>query len=226
MSHRVVDDFAAIRFPAEQLRSAHVNHFYDDNFMFFELGGDNNLWTSSPKSGREMRVRSWNLLEIGSKWEVMRQIVTFAASCEGGGMRFNSERGTLAESYIRKARTVLESAVPARALLQAGLACSLKISVKLIGEDAVRGPYNESVLNKLRAIMPPVEGHNVLEWHLHPLHDIKHAAIMFDYARLDKTPIYNMARVSGCEYDGGQIMKRAELEAAHLVQDDALPEPG
>lgn len=226
MSHRVVNDFAAIRFPAEQLRAVLGDRFHDDKFMFFELGGDNNLWTTSPKGGREVRVRSWSLLEIGSKWEVMRQIVTFAASCEGGGMRFNGERGTLAENYIRKARNVLESAVPARALVQAGLSCSLKIGVNLIGEGAVRGRFDEDALNKLRAIMSPVDGDNTQTWHLHPLHDIKHAAIMFEYAGLDKTPIYNMASVNGREYESGQIMKRAELEAAYIIHDDDCPDPG
>jgi hypothetical protein len=46
-------------------------------------------------------------------------------------------------------------------------------------------------------------------WHLHPFHDIKHAAIMFNYANVDQTPIYNQARISGREYEGDRIMSPA-----------------
>jgi hypothetical protein len=47
MSTRIVDDFAAARFPFGQLNAAlGGDRFYQDQVMLFELGGDNNLLAS------------------------------------------------------------------------------------------------------------------------------------------------------------------------------------
>jgi hypothetical protein len=62
-------------------------------------------------------------------------------------------------------------------------------------------------------------------WRLHPFHNIRHAAIMFNYANVDQTPIYNQAHVSGREYEGDRIMSRAAMYKCE-VEDQDLPAPG
>lgn len=109
MSYRIVYDLAATRFSADTLNAAFPDHgFSSDQYLFFELGGDNNLYESYASRQRTLqrRVRNWSLIAMGSEWEVMRQLVTFAASCEGGGMRFSGASETAAETYIRKCRTI------------------------------------------------------------------------------------------------------------------------
>ena len=138
-------------------------------------------------------------------------------------MRFNGERGTLPESYIRKARNIVDSAVTAQALSMAGLSCSMALKVKL--SDGLGDDYTTRRIEALCAEMSPQEEGDSLVWHLNPFHDIKHAAIMFNYANLDKTPIYNKARVNGREYEGDRIMSRAASFKCE-VEDQDLPAPG
>jgi hypothetical protein len=206
MSSRLVDDFAAIRFRADDLNALfETEPFYADQFMFFELGGDNNLFERRT-GGREIRVRSWSLLGVGLDWQIMQKIVTFASACEGGCLRFAGDRQTLAESYIRKARSTLGDAVKPAALYNAGLSCSLEIKVNMNDE---RGRYEQDRVDELRNYLPAQEQGDILTWSLLPFHDLKHAALMFIYSGLDKREIYNKARVSGQEYTGAPIMKRA-----------------
>ena len=136
MSTRIVDDFAAVLLPFAKLNEDLVrlglgdDAFYEDQYMLFELGGDNNFTTRSA-SNHEVRVRSWNLVAVGMRWEAMSTMVQFATSCEGGSMRFAGDRHTSPESYIRKARSTIAPAVPAIALSQAGMYCGAEIRVRL-----------------------------------------------------------------------------------------------
>ncbi|HQT89957.1 MAG TPA: hypothetical protein PK677_15690 [Acidiphilium sp.] len=206
MSSRLIDDFAAIRFRADDLNPLfNKDLFYADQFMFFELGGDNNLFERR-SGGRQIRVRSWSLLGVGQDWEIMQKIVTFASACEGGCLRFAGDRQTLAESYIRKARSALGDAVEPAALYNEGLSCSLEIKVKMTDECE---QYEQNRVEELRSHLPAQKQGDVLSWSLSPFHDMKHAALMFIYSSLDKREIYNKARVSGQEYTGTPIMKRA-----------------
>lgn len=206
MSSRLVDDFAAIRFRADTLNALLENDpFYADQFMFFELGGDNNLFECR-NGGRQVRVRSWSLLGVGMDWQIMGKIVTFAAACESGCLRFAGDRKTMAESYIRKARSTLGEAVEPSALYNAGLSCSYDITLS-VNDD--RSRYQQDRLEELRNHVAPHQQGDLLTWALSPFQDPKHAALMFIYGSLDSREVYNKARVYGHEYAGSPIMKRA-----------------
>ncbi|MBS1080906.1 MAG: hypothetical protein ABF572_10750 [Gluconobacter sp.] len=116
MSYRIVYDLAAVRLPAATLRPYVADSsFHADQYLLMELGGDNNVY-----EGRgSLRARSWSLIGAGQNWEIMRQVVQYAASCEGGGMRFSGASETQAETYIRKCRTVLRDAVAALSAIKA-----------------------------------------------------------------------------------------------------------
>ncbi|MDE2344274.1 MAG: hypothetical protein KGL63_12955 [Betaproteobacteria bacterium] len=216
MSSRLIDDFAAVRFKADDLNALfETDPFYADQFMFFELGGDNNLFECR-NGGRQTRVRSWSLLGVGMEWEIMQKIVTFASACEGGCLRFAGDRQTLAESYIRKARNTLSGAVEPTALYDAGLSCSFEIKVDA---HQARERFMEDRVAELRNHMPAHEHGDVLSWNLLPFSDPKHAALMFIYRGLDKRETYNKARVSGQEYAVGTIMKRASLRGQMAMAD-------
>ncbi|MGE4483014.1 hypothetical protein [Acidocella sp.] len=216
MSSRLIDDFAAVRFKAADLNALfETDPFYADQFMFFELGGDNNLFECR-SGGRQIRVRSWSLLGVGMEWEIMQKIVTFASACEGGCLRFAGDRQTLAESYIRKARNTLSEAVEPAALYNAGLSCGFEIKVDA---NEARGRYMEDRMEELRNYMPAHEHGDVLSWNLLPFNDPKHAALMFIYRGLDTRETYNKARVSGQEYAGAAIMKRARLRGQMAMAD-------
>lgn len=208
MSTFISDDFAAVKFTAEDLQKQ-LDHYRltTDKFMMFELGGYNNTSQAHPRTGREVRSRDWHLIGSGSGYEVMSDVVMMAASCEGGTMRLAKERDTHAETYIRKARTTMAEAVTGEALSQAGLGCIVRLQIPSGIEIP---PYRQKDIDELTALLAPVVREGNREWILNPLHDLKHAAILFTYGHIDERKTYNKARVIGREYDGGPIMSRAK----------------
>lgn len=202
MSYRIVYDHVAVRFPAEMLRRHLVDYcFHADHLMLFELGGDNNLYTG--RTGNT-RVRSWSMIGIGQDWQVMREIVGVAASCEGGGMRFSGAASTQAETYIRKCRNILASSLTPDGIGAAGMACSMALTIQ---PDDVTD-WTRRQIDRLTTFLSPAESDGVLVWKLYPFHEPLHAALLFAFRCLDKTPVYNMATVSGREYDRVPVLRR------------------
>jgi len=204
VSHRIVYDLTAVRFPAEALR-AHFDHhqFYADCFLTLELGGDNNLYIN--RGTGEQRARSWDALALGSDWEVMRQVVTFAASCEGGGMRLTGARDTQAETYIRRHRQAVASAATPEAIRQAGIDCSATLKVAAAGLPEWRARD----LAALRSFGRSTEDEGgAVSVELSPLRDMSQAAALFAWHHLDDRPVYNKMRVHGDCYERGLISKR------------------
>ena len=100
MSHTIEYQTACFVLPSG-LRGIHRT-----KFLIATERGSNNLYET--QGGRERRVREWGIAMLGSLDEVMRQVVTTAASCEGGGLRVGG-RLTTPEAYIRRMRRVLSN---------------------------------------------------------------------------------------------------------------------
>jgi len=213
MSYRIVYDHVAVHFPAQTLRP-HFDHygFHADQFLLFELGGDNNLYLG--RSGKT-RVRSWSLIGAGQDWEVMRGIVGFAAACEGGGMRFATASRTQAESYIRRCRGILGSALTPDGFGLAGMSAT----ITLRATPAALSAWKKERVKELSDRLAPDQDGEELVWTLSPLRDPLHAALFFAFRYLDDTPLYNIARVHGPEYDTTPVLKRVPCDA--FVREDA-----
>lgn len=216
MSHRIVDDNVAVLFPKEALRAAYDHYaFYQDFVILFELGGDNNLFGRHPHTRREVRCRSWCTLAIGAGWEVMRDVVRFSASCEGGGMRFNGHSSTMPETYIRRWRDVTANAVPFESAGLLGLSMVAKIQCDPACEEL---KYSRDDIATLSDLHPPAEVNGKLEWTFYPLRSMHDAALFFAYRHLDSGSIWNMAKVSGPEFDAAPLRSRAgRLATKRLV---------
>lgn len=102
MSHRIVYEQLAITFARDAFPG---NTFYEDQYLFLELGGDNNVISWDGKGSR-----SWSVIAKGMSWQVMQEIVEFSAGCESGSLQPRGRR-VHAESYIAAARRVLKGAV-------------------------------------------------------------------------------------------------------------------
>lgn len=202
MSHRIVYDFAAVKFQANLLAAQPIpeyyQRFYDDHYLFFELGGDNNMTMTHPKNGREVRERQWLLLASGKMWEVMREVVGFAASCEGGGMRLTGEKHTLPETYIKKVRNTLKAAAPSNHASELGLHLSADLRVNpLQNFGKTDAEFKSKAIAALSAIRKPKEEGDDLVWSLFPLLDNLDAALFFSFNHLDLRSTYNKTSVSG-----------------------------
>lgn len=115
MSYRIAYKHVAIMYPHEVLNASLPEgtvHFYEPQYFLLELGGDNNLYESTSGGGCGRRVRSWDALGYGSDWEVIRKVVGFSATCEGGSLRMYSRGDISPETYIRRARNTLAAAIP------------------------------------------------------------------------------------------------------------------
>ncbi|GLH28552.1 hypothetical protein WSS15_12020 [Acetobacter pasteurianus] len=216
MSYRIVYDLAATRFSTDTLNAVFPDHgFSSDQYLFFELGGDNNLYESYSSGHRTLqrRVRSWSLIAMGAEWEVMRQLVTFAASCEGGGMRFSGASETAAETYIRKCRTIVSEAVTPDTLLQK-MGCG--VSLQIARSEIEGSSWRQGNIEKLTTLLGPSGSTDRYEWYLRPLHVIKDAAALLAYGDMDGRPIYNMASVSVLSPSKVPLMKELQSRNAEL----------
>lgn len=215
MSYRIVYDLAATRFSAHTLNAAFPDHgFSSDQYLFFELGGDNNLYESYSSGHRTLhrRVRSWSLIAMGAEWEVMRQLVTFAASCEGGGMRFSGASETAAETYIRKCRTIVSEAVTPDTLLQK-MGCGVSLQIPTLGDECP--DWRKRKIETLTALLGQPGGTDTHDWFVRPLHEMKDAAALFAFGYMDGRPIYNMASVSVICRAKVPLMKDLLVREAH-----------
>ncbi|CDG38900.1 MULTISPECIES: hypothetical protein [Asaia] len=189
MSYRIVYDQVAVKFTAAQLAAACPSeHGREDYFMLFELGGANNMWDCSGA-----RARSWDLIGADREWVVMRKVVEYAASCEGGGMRFANARSTQAETYIRKNRSTLERALTPEGFSETGIGVSASIRVTRSKLQS----WQRERLRRLEALMTPQGDSDYALWELSPLRDPLHAALFFAFHTLDERAIYSKARVHG-----------------------------
>ncbi|MBR0560487.1 hypothetical protein [Neokomagataea anthophila] len=206
MSYRIIYDLIAVRWDLTQLQSVQGDgyedlHFFDDVFLLFELGGDNNVYEGQ---GRR-RARDWSLIGAGQDWEVMREIVGWAASCEGGGMRFSGETRTQAETYIRKCRTSLAKAVSPDAARALGIACSGTI----VAHEEPHGAWRQERIARLTALHPPQEGIVPPKWTgFDLLGSVREAALFLTYRGLSQAPIYNCAYVTGPCHEAAPLLKR------------------
>lgn len=207
MSYRIVYDLAAARFSADTLNAVFPDHgFSSDQYLFFELGGDNNLYESYASRQRilQRRVRNWSLIAMGAEWEVMRQLVTFAASCEGGGMRFSGASDTAAETYIRKCRAIVSEAVTPDTLLQK-MGCGVSLQIATLGDECPE--WRKRKIETLTALLGQPKGTDTHQWFVRPLHEMKDAAALFAFGYMDGRPIYNMASVSVIHQSKLPLMK-------------------
>ena len=128
MSYGIVYDMEAIRLPA-----ALFGH-YDDVLVACELHGSNNCWTWDNKK----RCRDWQTIAIGSEADIMREIVSLASGCCGGGMVLYGQRHTEPEAYIRRWRKTLAKA--ARSLEEfAGRGMRLRARIWFSSEQIANG---------------------------------------------------------------------------------------
>lgn len=74
-------------------------------FLIATESGSNNL-TETARSGRERRVRSWDIAMVGTFDQVLKQAVVIASYCEGGGLKIGG-RQTTPEAYIGRIRRLL-----------------------------------------------------------------------------------------------------------------------
>lgn len=214
MSHRIVYDILAVRFPGEALRS-HVDHyrFVDDAFLLLELGGDNNCYTVVGRS--ERRARAWDVLALGCDWEVMRQAATFSSSCEGGGLRLTGSSRTQAETYIRRHRQAVATAAMPDAAGHVGLSCS--VTLRIDAAPLSRRSLDE--LEALRAFGVSAESpEGVVSVDLSPLHDMAHAAALFAWHHLDERSVYNKMRIHGPCFERIPLSRRLPA-----IRQNAMP---
>ncbi|GBQ91038.1 hypothetical protein [Asaia krungthepensis] len=207
MSYRIVYDQVAVKFTAAQLAiSCPTEHGRDDYFMLFELGGDNNMYDCDTGA----RTRSWDLIGADCEWVVMRKVVEYAASCEGGGMRFSNARSTQAETYIRKNRSTLERALTRDGFGETGIGVSASIRVT---RTKLRSWQRER-LAKLEALMTPQGDSDYALWELSPLRDPLHAALFFAFHTLDERAIYSKATVRGPSKGREPVLKLVSPNAS------------
>lgn len=212
MSTYVVDQFAAIRFSGAEL-CAEVDDYRlrHDHYLFLELGGSSNTTQTHPRTGREVRERDWSLAGMGQKYRVMQHVVQNSTSCEGGMARFASERETLAENYIRRARATVEKALPAAAFNAVGFDLVAKIS-RVVGREVTADASRQ--FTKLHELSPAkVDENGIQSWELRPLLSVRDAAIFFGFAHLDGRNFRSLARGSGFEFSDAKLMDLATAKA-------------
>jgi len=108
MSYRIGYRHFAVRYPQEELNLACPDRtVYQDLYLLLELGGDNNLTTFHPSTGREVGKRSWSVTGFGKAYEVMQKAVHVSAWCESECLRLHGTRATSPESYIKRMRAAL-----------------------------------------------------------------------------------------------------------------------
>ncbi|GBQ21554.1 hypothetical protein AA0472_0487 [Acetobacter estunensis NRIC 0472] len=220
MSHRIAYDAVAVRFPIDALREAFPEtRLFDDQFLLFELGGDNNLTVQQYRGNRlvEIRVRDWSLMGSGKKYEVMTGVVETAAWCEGGGLRLSGSRDTQAETFIRRYRNIVDAAV-APGTLGRHLGCTMTLNVP--DPQTVDKEWRHKELTALIACLSgrtPERIGDRLQWSLSPLRDMRDAALLFSYQYFDERRIYNRAQVSGHEYDATPLAKRMSADTFSLA---------
>ncbi|MFT8718485.1 hypothetical protein [Acetobacter sp.] len=211
MSHRIAYDAVAVRFPIETLREAFPQtRLFDDQFLLFELGGDNNLTVQQYRGNRlvEIRVRDWSLMASGKKYQVMTTVVETAAWCEGGGLRLSGSRDTQAETFIRRYRNIVDAAVAPETLGRL-LGCSVTLNVP--DPQTVDSEWRHKELSTLIACLEERRPERVgdrLQWTLYPLRDMRDAALLFSWQHLDERRIYNRAQITGHEYDATPLAKQ------------------
>ncbi len=188
MSHRIVYEIKAIRFPFDELNNTNPNgkKFYEDQYILLELGGDNNVWSSgrNPK-----RPRSWDAIAYGSKWRVMQRVAELSAVCEGGSMRFYGKNFTYPESYIRRIRNIVNKADKSKPSCFMGF--SLGACLELTSEIAAA-----ATIEKLDAVFGVKQTGNKKCWAF-PLGRMDYAAMFFAYAEcVDERNAWNIIKVN------------------------------
>ena len=205
MSHRIVYGQLAIRFTAEELKAASGDwRFYDDRYLLLELGGDNNMTTDHPVTGREVGSRRWILSAFGNHTDVIRDVCTQASYCEGGGMRLYGERNTAPAGFIRRVRNVLKSPVSVSDALQMGFSASVTLTSN---PDSDRGRVWTKEADLLSQVVTRVEEGGMHRWTLHPLRSIEHAVQVFLHGNIDESDAWNIAAVDGPRFDFESVVK-------------------
>lgn len=194
LSHRIEYFHLAVRFPEAALRVALPGeNIFTDHYLCLALGGDNNMTTSHPTTGREVCSRRWEAITAGNAGECIKDIARYSGWCEVGHMRLTGERHTKPESYIRSWRHAIEHALPFdRLLCYAGVSIQSKLSI-----SRKRSEERANQVARLSALQPPfADAEAPLNWGLNLL-AIREAAIFFQYHQIAPGEIWEKAKASG-----------------------------
>lgn len=143
----------------------------------------------------------------------MRQLVGYAAACEGGGMRFSGSSDTNAETYIRHCRAIMGNAVVTNGDGSFPLGCVVTLEVTPDPSSS----WRLAETAKLRELVMPTYADGRDHWHLDPLRKWDHAAALFAYNSLDPRPIYRKAGVNGSEYEPTPLLRRLRSRSERSI---------
>jgi hypothetical protein len=199
MSHRIEYFHLAIKFPELELKEALPGeNIFGDHYICLALGGDSNMTTSHPDTGREVCSRRWAVVAEGGAADCIKEVCRYAGECEVGHMRLTGERYTKPESYIRSWRGAIEKALPYDRVLDAGLAIAAKLSVPSNQREG-----REYGIKALSAHLLPVEDAlGNLSWTLNLL-DSGHAASFFMFGHVDRRDPWEKAKADGPRFGRG-----------------------
>lgn len=200
MSHRVVYDQVAIRFSMSDLQNElyKPNDLYNDFFVLLELGGDNNMSTMNPKTGKHVGSRRWGVVAYGCHTDIIQAVCKISGYCESEAIRFYGERETSPESYIRKARKALGSALsPAEAAMK-GFSLTAEITAL---EASDRASFRDREIAELSSHVAPTHERGKKKWVLKMLSRAKDAALTFVYGRIDSRAAWEMFSVDGPRFN-------------------------
>jgi hypothetical protein len=212
MSTHIVHGLLAIRFDKDWLKDAapkarQYEFFREDRYLLLELGGPNNLTEPHPQTGREVTSRDWAVVAYGQQWETMREAVRMAAECEGGMLRLSGNRDTQAEDYIKSARKALADALtPAQAAAH-GVSLSAEIAFQ---------PPSQDVLKNFAGIPKRAEEKSVVSFHLSPLREAEHAALLMLHGRESEGKPWDTVKAQGPRFpcEGQALFDRMSGKAA------------
>lgn len=214
MSHRICYGHLAIHFPLELLKSVEPEcSRYSDQYLLLELGGDNNLSTYHPVTRREVGSRRWILSARGDQYDIIRDACKSAAFCEGGGMRLNGERSTSPESYIRRIRNTLKSAVSIRDARCMGFDLTTTLT---LDPSSDHGKAWEKAAVLLSNDVPRHDEGGLYRWTLNPLLDMIHATHLFVRGNLDTSDCWSNTKAEGPTFDFDHVVKSQLLRQEML----------
>lgn len=199
MSHRIEYFHLAVKYPAQALKEALPGeHFFSDHYLCLALGGDNNMTTSHPNTGREVCSRRWDVVAEGDAAHCIKEVCRYAGECEVGHMRLTGERYTKPESYIRSWRGAIEKALPYDRVLDIGLVTASKLSVS----ESQRKDRESSVKALSAHLLPVEDAMGNLSWTLNLL-DPAHAALFFVFGHVDRREPWEKSKADGPRFGQG-----------------------
>lgn len=197
MSHTISYAQLAIRFPTLALQAAMPDEWRFKQYEYFallELHGDNNMTTSHPATGREVCSRRWSVLALGNSTDVTRAAIHSSIACESEALRLTGQRSTRPETYIRRWRKAIETAIPLENWSQHMITFDM-------GRFRANPETDQFVIEKVSALLgEPVIKDAYPAWDL-SLTNPKHAAIAMLYSDLAVDNLWSTFKVSGPRFE-------------------------